>query len=791
MPNLRHTIRSLELLFLFLLSGVPLLNGQISNLQEASQILLAHPPRAGEDSLRKLCFDLLDQEFIEDNAQSDGDVIHFYNSMLSHVKHDIKEPCTAEAVVYSMYNHGFIIKMPDLVIGFDLIRGTPYFDDMPQEIINAIDIMLVTHEHTDHFDQGVLGRIFSAGGTVITPSEMTYGIGIHMAAGDSINIEGYTIKAYDGLHNVPVRVYEVISPTGLKIVHTGDNQDPRTMPYIDKVNILLLNCWLHEGNYCNAAAMYKVLEDLEPELMIPGHINELLHTPDMRFGYDSCFAVIEMDPPSDMVIMAWGEKFNYHPNSCLPVQKVSHPPVIDGIRDPVWSFIPEISLSRNVLEIPESWNDLYCTFRAAWDEEDLYLFISVRDDTLRTDHPDAWNNDVIEVFIDGDNSKNDAATGYDENDTQMRFEYSGNSWNAPNTEYSWNTTNKGYDLELRIPATDLKFDPSSGQVFGFDLQVTDNDEGTQNSMIRWWSDNINNYQDPSLFGTALLSGPMQSAVKEIDYVPNSLIIDGEYDQSWTGKEWYVANQIIMGEEHMTSPLDTKILWNALWDEEYLYFMLEIKDDLFITDSGEDYFQDDCIEFWLDGNNSKDEEIDHQSDFGLQFRYHPVTVSEPVRISIGPDENADDIIQAAKFTGEGWRFEVAIPLEILGTQACDSTLIGFDIDYNDDDDGGDRDSKLKTYAQFDDSWQHPSEWAVGMLTGSGLTEELPEGTDNPEMSVQLLTLSGKLLLSKKLLIRDQSQAISLRIPSGLREGLYILDIKTDEACYTRLVQKKIP
>ncbi|MBA7545560.1 hypothetical protein ES705_37929 [subsurface metagenome] len=514
--------------------------------------------------------------------------------------------------------------------------------------------------------------------------------------------------------------------------------------------------------------------------------------------------------------MAWGEKYIYKPYSLLPVYKTSSTPIIDGLWDPSWAFTPEVSMQKTVLDVPSDWFDLYGTFRTMWDEENIYLWISAQDEVLRTDNANMWNNDVIELFFDGDNSKNNLQQGYDENDIQMRFEYMSDSWQAPNTEYAYHQTNRGYNLELRIPANDLKFDPSEELIIGFDTHITDNDDGTQNSIIRWWSDDINNWQDPSLFGIAKLSRCTISAIKEIAYTPSPITVDAEMDHSWIGKELQIANNIILGEEHIILPEDVKILWNALWDNNYLYFWFDVQDDILFSDSENEYYQDDCIEVWLDGDNSKSASIDEMSDFGLQFRYHTESIIEPVKKAIGPSIALTEINQAAKLTTEGFILEIAIPLENLSIEAYDSTYFGFDLDYNDDDDGGERETKLKTYARYDDSWQRPSEWATAMLNGSGRVKQTPntinytESTPgqlhvypNPfqtsinlalhleeesQVSINLISLSGKLIYSEELYITTSGFFNRVLNISQLPDGLYVLEVVTNKNCYVKKIQK---
>ena len=85
----------------------------------------------------------------------------------------------------------------------------------------------------------------------------------------------------------------------------------------------------------------------------------------------------------------------------------------------------------------------------------------------------------------------------------------------------------------------------------------------------------------------------------------------------------------------------------------------------------------------------------------------------VGITQGPKT---ETIAAGEKTADGWNVEVGIPLKNSGwnIQPKDGLKIGFNMHYNDDDDGGDRDHKLIWSAEEvklgEASWQNPSRFA---------------------------------------------------------------------------------
>jgi hypothetical protein len=240
---------------------------------------------------------------------------------------------------------------------------------------------------------------------------------------------------------------------------------------------------------------------------------------------------------------------------------------------------------------------------------------------------------------------------------------------------------------------------------------------------------MNIYQDPSLFGTAKLVSTTKSDIKEIEYTPSPVVIDGKMDYSWLSGDQHLINNLVFGEEYLLSPDDAYTTWKSLWDENYLYYWIEVRDDTLFNDSESELFNDDCIEFWIDGDNSKGNSHDNVNDFGFQLRYHPDHVIEPIQEGIGPGIVTSQIKQAAKITEKGFVIEIGFPLDLLQIEPYDSIYIGFDLDYNDDDDGGICDTKFKCIAREDAAWQSPADWGTAMLTGSGFKKEVPQTTAN--------------------------------------------------------------
>lgn len=109
-------------------------------------------------------------------------------------------------------------------------------------------------------------------------------------------------------------------------------------------------------------------------------------------------------------------------------------------------------------------------------------------------------------------------------------------------------------------------------------------------------------------------------------------IDGLAKEAcWVKAEWYPMDQRWLGEAY--TPEDFQGRYKLAWDENYLYVLAEIVDDTLI-DIHEDgllkYWDDDCLEIFIDENRSKG---NHQYSHNA-FAYH-IALDNKV-VDIGPD-----------------------------------------------------------------------------------------------------------------------------------------------------------
>ena len=84
----------------------------------------------------------------------------------------------------------------------------------------------------------------------------------------------------------------------------------------------------------------------------------------------------------------------------MEIPRTNTVPAIDGDMDDIWKYAAVNPVGRlyGNLRTPE---DLSGEYRMMWDDNNLYLFVSVVDDILFNTNSPYWYNDVLQFYIDG------------------------------------------------------------------------------------------------------------------------------------------------------------------------------------------------------------------------------------------------------------------------------------------------------------------------------------------------------------------------------------------------------
>jgi len=204
-------------------------------------------------------------------------------------------------------------------------------------------------------------------------------------------------------------------------------------------------------------------------------------------------------------------------NQVLPcsgpvVVKTATAPKIDGAEDAAWTKAPTNLIAQTIsgtIQVGSTWQAMY-------DSANLYVLVNVKDSNLSNIGTNLWDQDGVELYVAGNDSK---AGAYTVNDHQYRFNWNVFPYSAANISGSGSSTagikyaipttiGGGYTLEVSIPWTTIGGTaPYNGKLIGFDININDqqNNTGQREATAGWNGTNSDDYQNTASFGTATLT----------------------------------------------------------------------------------------------------------------------------------------------------------------------------------------------------------------------------------------------------------------------------------------------
>jgi hypothetical protein len=153
---------------------------------------------------------------------------------------------------------------------------------------------------------------------------------------------------------------------------------------------------------------------------------------------------------------------------------------------------------------------------------------------------------------------------------------------------------------------------------------------------------------------------------------NKIIIDGIKEDAWCGKDIQINNMVL-------GFLDTESTISLLWDDTCLYAFLKVEDKFKIDDSGDEWWEDDAVEIFIDADDSKSI-LPDDNDFHFAVSLFDGKVYETHYNAIDNIE-----LQTLDF-GEYYYLEIAIPWETMGFTPEMNSTIGIEVRVIDDYDG---------------------------------------------------------------------------------------------------------
>lgn len=304
-----------------------------AELDAVSEVLLRVPPAIPEPRERRLALLLLDGVLHDLHAPDRAPVQDFFKSRMDGALNEIENTRVKEgAIIWKLYNHGFVVRTATVTLGFDLTRGGsakakafPVFDDVLGRIAEKCDALFISHKHGDHADDFVAKAFLNLGKPVVAPPEVWkdqdfYSRLTHLERiahkeqmlaiqSGKLQLKVIVYPGHQGAaieNNVPL----IFTPEGMSFAQTGDQSNNDDFAWIDevgkkfRVDVLMPNCWSPD--------IVRVAKGFNPRVIITGHENELGHAIDHREPYALTYKRLQLSP-CPFVVMTWGESFRYQP----------------------------------------------------------------------------------------------------------------------------------------------------------------------------------------------------------------------------------------------------------------------------------------------------------------------------------------------------------------------------------------------------------------------------------------------------------------------------------------------
>ncbi len=167
--------------------------------------------------------------------------------------------------------------------------------------------------------------------------------------------------------------------------------------------------------------------------------------------------------------------------------------VIDGnLSD--WPAGSPVLLDRNTARfisgIVPSLADLQGSVRAMWDSNNLYVAAQVRDDQASVDSSNLWDDDSVEVALDGEFDHNSNSATHGDHQFTVRRDGAVQDRAAATdlVRAAVRPLGDGYSVELAIPVSAWGgTQPAAGAKMGFNLGLNDDDGGQERDSSLIWS----------------------------------------------------------------------------------------------------------------------------------------------------------------------------------------------------------------------------------------------------------------------------------------------------------------
>lgn len=206
--------------------------------------------------------------------------------------------------------------------------------------------------------------------------------------------------------------------------------------------------------------------------------------------------------------------------------------------------------------------------------------------------------------------------------------------------------------------------------------------------------------------------------------PVTIALDGNLGD-WAGVEFiFVPHD--KGTDPAPDDADASLEFAAVADDDWLYVAIDVTDDTLMIGESDNAWEDDSVEVYIDANHARTEAYE-DDDSQITILAQNIELADIENPSLGGSGGGADTGTHAALVEKagGWIVEAAIPLNNAkwSISPAAGNVIGFNVHFNDDDDGGGRDHKLIwSDLDVDDlSWDNTTRFADLTFIGASAVE----------------------------------------------------------------------
>jgi hypothetical protein len=177
-----------------------------------------------------------------------------------------------------------------------------------------------------------------------------------------------------------------------------------------------------------------------------------------------------------------------------------------------------------------------------------------------------------------------------------------------------------------------------------------------------------------------------------DFADSAIKVDGYLSE----RPWALQTPV---EHVLVGTREDTVMFDLLWNNQYLYIGIVIHDDVLRNDSFEPWM-DDSVDLVFDANHDRTTDFDNNDDHCIKA-YNDFSL-------YCQSSKTHDVLHDWKPlpSNAGWSAEIAVPWSHFGVLPYEGMVFGFDIGVNDDDGRGrdsNRDNQLRWNGATDDWW----------------------------------------------------------------------------------------